>query len=68
MKTKYIFYFLLFTYVHFLNLIVLVGDINIACVNLIIGLLEKTLCSKKHCSLRMLISFVTINKILLKLV
>jgi hypothetical protein len=47
---------------------VLVGDINIACVNLIIGLLEKTLCSKKHCSLRMLISFVTINKILLKLV
>lgn len=49
-------------------LIVLIGNIDIACVNLIIDLLAKSLCSKKHCSLRMLISFVTIDKMLLKLV
>jgi hypothetical protein len=61
----------MFYYLHMsiiIILIVFVRDINIACVNLIIGLLARSLCSKKHYSLRMLISFVTINKMLLKLV
>lgn len=45
--------------------IVLVKHPNIASLNLITSLLEKSLCFKKHCNSKML-SFITIGKILSK--